>query len=699
VTAAFELSATPELRDRFEVTLYTLGWRLGGKGASGRNHAKGDRIEEHGLHVWFGFYDNSFNLMRRAYEELDRPPTVPIRTWREGFEPCDNIILWDECHNQWFPRIIKPPRNSLEPGTDATLTFWEMAWRSLGWIREQCEAIVDEHLEMAEAAGLLAPTDLAPHAVEVLRDIGAEKIDVRGESVRDLLGLSFALAETRALNPELDAPDLSHERLLARMLHVLQPPWTALGNMLAPIDCEARFWYMALNFLSAVGKGIVQDVLTHWSFDWIDGEELKAWLHHHGTSDLTLDHAPWLRGYYDLAFAFEDGDPSKPRLAAGTALKDLLRIALNYKGALMWKMQAGMGDVVFAPLYEALRARKVSVRFFQRVRELKLSADGATVDRIRIQPQAELLADPYEPLVEVKRLPCWPTEPNWDQLVDGAALRTKLDQLGMTLEWEEYDSGLDDEWLERSKQHFDHVVLAMSVDSVRETCGELEADTANPNFNLMLDHSFSVMTQAFQLWFTKSIGDLGWRPAWGKDPISTAHVEPLDTYSDMSHLICCESWTGKHGEPTASIAYFCGPLPDAKGKGKAAVAAAETYAAAHLQSHLEHFWPNAYAGGAFDFDLLCGDAADHGLVRLKAQYCRANHSGSERYVTTFPDTVRYRLRPDQSGYDNLFLAGDWTRTGVDGGCVEAAVISGMLAAAAITGQPPPIIFNAYPFGG
>ena len=32
ITAAFELTATPELRERFDVTIYQLGWRIGGKG-------------------------------------------------------------------------------------------------------------------------------------------------------------------------------------------------------------------------------------------------------------------------------------------------------------------------------------------------------------------------------------------------------------------------------------------------------------------------------------------------------------------------------------------------------------------------------------------------------------------------------------------------------------------------------------------
>ena len=53
MTAAFELS-DPSLNGKYEVTVYQLGWRLGGKGASGRDIKNNDRILEHGLHVWLG---------------------------------------------------------------------------------------------------------------------------------------------------------------------------------------------------------------------------------------------------------------------------------------------------------------------------------------------------------------------------------------------------------------------------------------------------------------------------------------------------------------------------------------------------------------------------------------------------------------------------------------------------------------------
>src|SRR6185369_8203634 len=51
LTTAFELTR-PEHKGQYEVTVYQMGWRLGGKGASGRGVA--DRVEEHGLHLWMG---------------------------------------------------------------------------------------------------------------------------------------------------------------------------------------------------------------------------------------------------------------------------------------------------------------------------------------------------------------------------------------------------------------------------------------------------------------------------------------------------------------------------------------------------------------------------------------------------------------------------------------------------------------------
>lgn len=63
--------SAPGWQECFErITVYQRGWLLGGKGASTRGVS--GRIEEHGLHLWSGAYDNAFALVRDVYAELDR---------------------------------------------------------------------------------------------------------------------------------------------------------------------------------------------------------------------------------------------------------------------------------------------------------------------------------------------------------------------------------------------------------------------------------------------------------------------------------------------------------------------------------------------------------------------------------------------------------------------------------------------------
>ena len=74
LSTAFALTNESNWKERYEITIYQTGWRLGGKCASGRNLDPDYqyRIEEHGFHVWMGFYDNAFAMIIRAYKELAR---------------------------------------------------------------------------------------------------------------------------------------------------------------------------------------------------------------------------------------------------------------------------------------------------------------------------------------------------------------------------------------------------------------------------------------------------------------------------------------------------------------------------------------------------------------------------------------------------------------------------------------------------
>jgi uncharacterized protein with NAD-binding domain and iron-sulfur cluster len=46
----------------------------------------------------------------------------------------------------------------------------------------------------------------------------------------------------------------------------------------------------------------------------------------------------------------------------------------------------------------------------------------------------------------------------------------------------------------------------------------------------------------------------------------------------------------------------------------------------------------------------------------------------------------YRIKTDQTGFDNLYITGDWIQTNFNYGCIECCVMSGMMTARAISGE-------------
>ena len=102
-----------------------------------------------------------------------------------------------------------------------------------------------------------------------------------------------------------------------------------------------------------------------------------------------------------------------------------------------------------------------------------------------------------------------------------------------------------------------------------------------------------------------------------------------------------------------------------------------------LATQVERVWPNVTtsAGSMRPHVLIAEDPPSDGV------YFRANVDPSDRYVQSLPGSGAHRLRVDQSGVTNLVLAGDWTNCGLNAGCVEAAVMSGIEAANVIRGRP------------
>jgi uncharacterized protein with NAD-binding domain and iron-sulfur cluster len=672
LTAAWRLS-DPDCREETEVTLYQRGWRLGGKGASSRGvHG---RIEEHGLHVWLGYYDNAFALLREVYDELDRDrtdPGCPIRSWRDAFTQADDVGVEDQVDGSWSHWVATFRRQPGEPGDDrdsrppssAVATFVR---RGLALLLDFA-ASLQVHEDARVSGGVLLSGSPVPPANSP-RQAQLSRLDqlLRQAEIAALVGAVEVL--------QVVGPVQSAQGSMAFVLDRLDRLRRALPAKLEQ-DADLRRSAQLADLVLTSIRGIIRDGLLGdpRGFGALDALDFREWLRRQGAREDTCQ-SPLVRGMYDLVFAYEQGDPSRPRFAAGLGLFLAGKLFFDYRGSIFWHLTAGMGDVVFAPLYQALRARGVRFRFFHRLDQLHLAADHTAISTITLGRQAELVdpAAEYEPLIRVKGLPCYPAEPRAEQLrCDVAA--------DLECHWSDRASEQSVEL--RAGVDFDVAVLATSLGMIRHVCPELVEDSAR--WRTMLAGVATVPTQALQVWMRRSESDLGWKHSGST---VSGYVAPFDTYASMSHLVQRECWPDDQG--VRSLGYFCSVLTkSAENDHTAARERVRSNAVDFLDQRVGHFWPAARsAEGGFRWDLLPAEGWRSGPDRLSCQFYRANVDPSDQYVQSLPGTSADRLRADESGYRNLFLAGDWINSGLNAGCIEAAVMSGIEAANAVLGRP------------
>jgi uncharacterized protein with NAD-binding domain and iron-sulfur cluster len=688
IAAAFELTR-PEHAGRYRVTLYQMGWRLGGKGASGRGPA--GRIEEHGLHLWMGFYENAFRLMRECYAELARDPErCPIADWSDAFEP-DPVcgVMERPGGGRWQPWTTVFPASGGLPGDPLPeAPRWSVVdylVRSLSLVRTVLETA---RIRLGREAPSQGPGAAPPPG-------GVQERIVRLLRVGELVSLAALLEGVSLLEVALRTFAAYPQNLLLQLVEGIGRSARSQLDSMVEGDGEIRRLWEILDLTLAVVRGALRfGLLTHpRGFEAIDDYDCREWLRLNGASERSLDSA-FLRALYDLAFAYEDGDPARPRIAAGQALRGALRAFFTYRGAFFWKMKAGMGDVVFAPFYEVLKARGVRFEFFHRLENVGIAEPGGGerphVEALEFDVQAEVANGvAYRPLVEVRGLPCWPAQPDFSQLVDGARLRDE----GRAFE-SHWDRRKVRSRTLRVGRDFDLVVLGVGLGAIPFVCREILARDAR--WRTMLERCRTVATQAFQLWLREDMKELGWE---GPPVTLSGFVEPFDTWADMRHLIPQEDWT----LPPRALAYFCNALPEPPGGPDYAdpryparrLAEVRANAIRFLDRDVAALWGRALRRpGEFRWELLV-DAARAGAPdpspadasRIDSQFLVANVSPSERYALSLPGSLVHRISPLDPSYDNLTVAGDWTDCGFNEGCVEAAVMSGRLAAHALSLSP------------
>lgn len=679
LVTAYELTNQPGWQERFDITIHQLGWRLGGKCASSRG--PNGRIEEHGIHGFLGSYYNTLPLMADVYAALGRPPGAPLATFEDAFLPANFALLWEWRNGalrQWTETF---PTNKIPPTDGAAFA--------------KLEQIIAGVLEFLEG-----------HVANHLSGSMEESVAVAG--VKALLKTASA---SLAAGP---AANSGHP-----IIEIIEKGWHAAGGaILALIEGSdsLRHLFIFVDYILTLALGFARDDIVSNGFDSIDDQNWSDWLLSHGAQPMTVA-SPLAMTTINLSYQYPMGDTTfSPRMAAGAYLHWTLR-SFAYMGSQVWMFAAGTGETLIAPLYLVLKARGVKFEFFHKVEALRLSADGSSVGAVEIGIQAYLKdpTKPYEPLFDVKGLPSWWSEPCYDQLKDGDAL--KAANVNLESYWTPWvcpgrltlKAGVD----------YDRLVFAISIGAIPYICADLVA--ARPTtWGPMIAGIPTVQTQHVQVWLSKTMQDLGWTvPLEGNDTvIACSYLNPLDGQVEFHHLIPFEDWPADN--TPLSLWYFCGLMSDhhppppftdhdypdrQKARGR-------YQAIQYLQAGIGPLLPKATTNAqnppgdpvGFDFSLLVdtpsslprGAPPQVGIARIDSQFLRVNIDPSERYVTSPPGSTAVRLKAGASGFDNLILAGDWIYTGLNVGSVEGTVMSGKLASNALNGAPALDTIIGYP---
>ncbi|WP_433364760.1 NAD(P)-binding protein [Actinoplanes sp. CA-142083] len=696
VTAAYFLSGSPEVRERYDIELYQQGWRLGGKGASGRG-AGDDRIEEHGLHIWFGYYENAFRMLRDCHAELNTLAEQGQARWsttmhgiETAFRPISSIGIVEDEAPGWRPWIATFPEDDASPW-DRDLISEPPDW-DLGWYLEtlltRSAALVATVLRSAADEGHLIESSIEPGGnefEEILVGAGQRLADADGLTAGPSRAIAAIVARWVQMTDRGEDGEL-HDIVVQALTvggRLLDAVRLRLDERLVTDRAAVRRLWALADVMLAIVRGLLHErVAAEEDFERLDEVEFRTWLQLHGALAESTRSSLVRTLAYDLPFAYEEGDADLGSCGAGTAMRTLFRAFFTYRGAIMWKLNSGMGDVVFAPLYELLHKRGVKFKFFHQITEIITEENRVAGFRFRHQdgdpsrkPEDRLLA------VEVTaggRMPpgwlqCWPAQPKGWTAEAAESLESYWGAAPGKEEYEKLDPG-------------DLVVFGLPLGTVEHVAKRLVDE--RPAWRDLVDHVRTTATQAMQIWVDRSAEKLGWY----EDAVVGGYTAPYDTFSDMPELRFHER------VDAATVLYLCAVLPDAPdgsapapGQDPAAwvqrrwgsvLANAEDF----LRTQVVGLWPGAAdpATGLFDQRIE------------KARYVRGNVQPSDRYVLSVPGSVRYRLEPGDTGYDNLMIAGDWTRCVINAGCVEAATISGMLAAEAIMGRlPVPIIGRSH----
>ena len=688
-------------KDRFEVSVYTTGYRLGGKCQSWRNPAKADRIEEHGLHAFLGFYRNAFTAVKDAYHDAYEDPRHGAALYVTAFksEPNNGLMVhrnqeWTYCATPKVSSSAPPPPGAPGPQGHPLVLALVALLQRIGDDSRHMRG----HTEQLD--GLL---------------------DTHDQTIDRVRGQLMELADTDAR-----APTSPLERVESDLVDDVKKIHDELAEHVREVDGSLRtyLWFLwtGINTMWTILRGLREDRVRNLSE--LDGEDFRVWLRGHGLKEPDGESWQVIDQVYETLFAHQNDDRLKDackhletdvrpaNLAAGVGVRWYLLEAAGTFGTASYRFEYSCAQTIMTPFYLALERLGAAVNFFHVVDGLELTGVGPhrRLTRVKLTRQAEVKAGAsrYQPLFIPDRrgnppdLHDWPMDPHHDQLVDGEWF--KANNFDFFDSWQAPRNIKAKPVTLEYGRDYDLCVLGIPLGALPMIDSPLTSPNhpdPDPRWKRMIDGINVTQTMSFQLWLEKPAAQM---IAGTPRGLLTTYAQPQPSYGDFTSLLAHEAWTT--AKPRL-VAYFTGasvagkpPLPPACGPDFPANMQRDWQdkVVGWLRNNYAAFFDGPGAPGTFE-EFLAILAVENftgtDVARLLWQHIIADVEPSNLYVLSQQDSTQLRLGQADSGVASLILCGDWTRTELNCGCVEAAITSGMLAARAISDEPRSIQYIGF----
>lgn len=744
LSTVYELTSLPDWKDKYDITVYQLGWRPGGKMSGGRG--PNQRVEELGLHLLLGFYNHAFRLFEEVYKERsDRGlPDAGYPELKDALLKNNSLLFveylpWERRWVNW-PIIVPERSGSPSDGPPG--------------IMDGVRTIVAITLQMILGSPYLKDQGLlkkwiwkflfpAPGSTEEKQAKNEESWwDKLTGSVKELLEdspVSDLIDHERIIkNLEVHFPDPME--LLAALEHLFQKVFDLLDDLLSGEMKKHNSLRRLMTFTDltlAILHGVLTDVYNRetrkFDFKRINHLDFRAWLKNNGANKETLE-SSLVYFFYNAPFNnFTGPTPEQGNnlnggsLAAGTAMQFLLQGA-GYRGSIFNQMRMGTADTLIMPLYQVLESRGVKFEFFHKVTSIVPSSDGKSIGEVQMDVQVKLApgVQSYNPVDSFQTkdgitVPFWPGSPLYAQIDPTQAAELQaLEKKRITLEspfspWKGESKSL------KAGQDYDTVLLGIPVPTLRygspDVCKPIFDEPTNPTrasaWKNMAMTIQSTQVMSAQLWFEKSLEEMGFiRSEWGLGEINNApnivsYAYPVFSLLDQTQFLEREDWPSSN-LPKTVIAYTNSMLDlDSLTDPPEEI---HTIHYIRIQEAMRQWlWDNMGwllkgterlgAPTGIDWTVLTGEnPQDSGVDKYDYQFMMSTLNPSDRYVNAapYPTGENPRIKPDESGYENLYLAGDWTDYGYNFGYMEGTILSGLIASNAIqkldhTGEGRPLL--------